>query len=414
MKIIIISCVAPPETIVAGRVNWDIAIDQVQRGNEVTIITPKPSRPIGKFKNYETFDKITEDGFRHICIDSFVYPKNGLLGRMRESFSFGYQAACFVNKNNISADVIYCMPWPFLGQYIFLSILKNKSIKIIMNVQDLYPESFIHKIKSGFVAGLFNSLKSVDKYIARKSDHLSVVSNSIKDVYAIERGIDDEKISVIENWQDETAFLIDDLASRVKILEKYEISHLNDKFIYLYLGNIGPVAGVEDILADFVNKESSDEFAIIIAGSGTNKEKCEFIVQQSKLRNVFFVNLGTGISSVVELQSVADVLLLPIKEGSAQSSIPSKLIAYMFSAKPILSSADFGSFTADAIVHSGSGWIVGKEENWYSKMNEVNRLSKDVLNTLGQNGRNYSIENYSKSKGLDKINTLFEKIVNNK
>jgi glycosyltransferase involved in cell wall biosynthesis len=412
MKIIIISCVAPPETIVAGRVNWDIAIDQAKKGNEVVIITPKPSRPIGKFENIEAFDKITDNGIRHICIDSFIYPKNGLLGRMLESFSFGFKSAHFINKNNINADIIYCMPWPFLGQYIFLKKLKNKSAKIIMNVQDLYPESFIHKFKNKFISNLLSNLKSIDKYIAKKSAHLTVVSNSIKGVYIKERDIEEINISVIENWQDESSFLTNQLPTKFEILEKYNLNYFDNKFLYLYLGNIGPVAGVEDILEDMINK-NLNEIGIIIAGSGTSKEKCESLVKQNNLKNVAFVNLGTGIESVVELQSIADVLLLPIKEGSAQSSIPSKLIAYMFSERPILSSADIGSFTADAIVNSNSGWIINKKQNWHSKMIELSLIDKSILSLLGKNAREYSLQNYSKSKGLEKINKLFKKLIIN-
>jgi glycosyltransferase involved in cell wall biosynthesis len=412
MKIIIVSCVAPPETIVAGRVNWDIAIDQVKKGNDVILISPKPSRPIGKFEKVNTFDKINENGFRHVCIESFVYPKNGLIGRMQESFSFGLSAASFINKNNLDVDIIYCMPWPFLGQYIFLKKIKNKSAKIIMNVQDLYPESFIHKFKNKFITNILSNLKSIDKYIAKKSTHLTVVSNSIKDVYIKERDIEEINISVIENWQDESSFLTHELPTKFEILEKYNLNYFENKFLYLYLGNIGPVAGVEDILEDMINK-NLNEIGIIIAGSGTSKEKCESIVKQNNLKNVAFVNLGTGIESVVELQSIADVLLLPIKEGSAQSSIPSKLIAYMFSERPILSSADVGSFTADAIVNSNSGWIINKKQNWHSKMIELSLIDKSILSMLGKNAREYSLQNYSKSKGLEKINTLFKKLIIN-
>jgi glycosyltransferase involved in cell wall biosynthesis len=413
MKIIIISCVAPPETNVAGRVNWDIAIDQAKKGNEVVIITPKPSRPIGKFENIEAFDKITDNGIRHICIDSFIYPKNGLLGRMLESFSFGFKSAHFINKNNINADIIYCMPWPFLGQYIFLKKLKNKSAKIIMNVQDLYPESFIHKFNSRFIVKMLNPLKAIDKFIANSSDHLSVVSNSIKEVYIKLRKIDENKVSVIENWQDESPFLTNVSLSKLQILKKHDLDTLENKFINLYLGNIGPVAGVEDILNDMIGVDCNSNIAIIIAGSGTCKVKCELIVKQNNIKNVFFVNLGTSIDSVVELQSIADVLLLPIKEGSAQSSIPSKLIAYMFSERPILSSADIGSFTADAIVNSNSGWIIYNKENWHSKMIELSLIDKSILSMLGKNAREYSLQNFSKSKGLEKINALFKKLIIN-
>jgi glycosyltransferase involved in cell wall biosynthesis len=410
MNIIIVSCVAPPETIVAGRVNYDIAVHQILLGNDVILISPKPSRPIGIFNKITAFDKITKEGFRHIYIDSFIYPKKGFWGRTLESISFGYKSAKIINDYNLKADIIYCMPWPFLGQYLFLKKLKKKATKIIMNVQDLYPESFIDKFKNRKIRSILNLLKNIDKKIAKKSDHLTVVSKSIRDIYLNHRGIDKDKISIIENWQDEIPFIIGSKLSKKQILEKYGLIGIDNKFIFLYFGNIGPVAGLEEMISDLALNNLNPNFVILIAGSGTSKEKCELLVKKHQLENIFFVNPGIGIESVVELQSISNVLLLPIKKGLAQSSIPSKLIAYMFSAKPILSSADLDSFTANAILDSNSGWVILETEKWHSKMNGISIIDKSYLLQLGQNARNYSLENYSKSIGLQKINSLFNKI----
>ena len=56
-------------------------------------------------------------------------------------------------------------------------------------------------------------------------------------------------------------------------------------------------------------------------------------------------------------QSMADVCLLPVKKDNGLTSIPSKLPAYMFSAKPVLATVDPHSDTAAAVRDAGCGWI---------------------------------------------------------
>jgi len=408
--IIIISCVAPPETVVAGRVNWDIAESEAENGNNVTFISPKPSRPLGKFNKFKIkHAEISANGIKQVYVKSFIYPSNGLLGRLRESYSFGYNAVNYINKNKLKSDFIYCMPWPFIGQLIFLILLKDKKTKVIMNIQDLYPESFLMKIKPNFLKVFFLFFKSIDRYIANRSDHLTVVSKSLKDFYINERNVKPEKISIIENWQDENEFIDLKLRSKKELQEKYNLNFLKNQFVFMYLGNIGPVAGVEDVINDF-KEISNNDISLIIAGSGTSKIDCVELVQTQKIKNIYFVNVEPGLKSVVELQSIADVLILPIKPGSSASSIPSKLIAYMFSSKPIISSADKNSFTASAIINSNSGWLLYDFGSWGNIMKKVSKIPLDQILEKGKNGFKFSINNFSKSEGLKKINNLFNRL----
>jgi glycosyltransferase involved in cell wall biosynthesis len=411
MDIAIISCVFPPETSVAGRINLDIAKEQKRIGNQVTVISPKPSRPLGKFDKIEAFDIINEQGFRHICIDSFVHPETGLFGRVLESLSFGYKSAKCLNKIKHQTNdlIIYCMPWPFLGQLAFLAVYQRKKSKIVFNIQDLYPESFINRFSGSILVKALNFLKPIDSFIAKQADHITVVSESMAAEYLYHRKIDPRKITVIENWQDESPFL-QEKNDKKTILKQHSIEHIADKFVFMYLGNIGPVAGVDEILRDCAKYKTQSIFEIVIAGSGSLKTECRKIVQEHKLNYVTFVEIETGIESVVALQSVADVMLLPMKAGSGMSSMPSKMIAYMYSAKPILTSADHGSFTQRAISDGKCGWIKNDNENWFDVLNRIASFKENELIKLGLNARSFALQRYSKRLGLQKINNLLKKM----
>lgn len=414
MKIVIISACAPPEPVGAGRISWDIAEYMAGINFEVWLISPRPSRPVDvKYPKVRktTIDKVSNNFF-HVRINSFSYPNFNLFLRMVESFDFGFKSIRFVNRRIGGYDLLYALPWPFIGQMAVQLFRRNKNIPLIWNIQDLYPESFLHKIKLKSIKAFFKPLYLVDRYLANKSDHLALVSDTIQQVYLFDRNIAPNKLSVIRNWQDESEFGMTLLAKSI-LHDKYQLGFLKDKFVFMYLGNIGPVASVDIIISSFtkLNKENS---VLIIAGSGSYKRKCQTLADNLGSSNIYFIEVPLGLKPVVELQSLADVLLLPIHPEAADSSIPSKLIAYMLSKKPIITSANIISETAIAVKESNCGWITETNElkDWISVFMHVLDLDRGVLKDIGIRGYEFAINNYSKKEGLRNMHTLFFKLLN--
>ena len=68
MNILIISCVFPPEPVVSAKLSHDIAVSLSEKGDVVTVVSPKPTRPY-KFK-FELSE--TNNNFEHIILDSYM------------------------------------------------------------------------------------------------------------------------------------------------------------------------------------------------------------------------------------------------------------------------------------------------------------------------------------------------------
>jgi len=97
-----------------------------------------------------------------------------------------------------------------------------------------------------------------------------------------------------------------------------------------------------------------------------------------------------------------------MKRGSAMSSVPSKLSAYMLSAKPVLATVDDDSDTARTIRQAGCGWV-GDPENmdWLSaKMREVASLPAVEIEQRGLRGRYYGLAYFSKAVGVQRLATV--------
>jgi len=240
----------------------------------------------------------------------------------------------------------------------------------------------------------------MDKYILKHSNSIHVISTKMRNHLAATRNIPLERFSVVMNWQDETEFL--------EYQKHTDAKELQGKFIFMYLGNIGPVAGV-DLLIDAFELAKLKDARLVIAGTGSMKESLKEKAKNNP--NIKFWDVPNG--KVPEIQSKANVMMLPIKKGAASSSIPSKLPAYMFSAKPIIGSVDEDSDTAEAIQNAKCGVIVEPENAMAlsEKMIQFSKMGKNELESMGENGQAYALEHFSKSHNLKILVETFEKLI---
>jgi len=180
-----------------------------------------------------------------------------------------------------------------------------------------------------------------------------------------------------------------------------------DKFTFMYLGNVGPVAGI-DLLIDAFVKANIHNSRLVISGSGSMKTGLMKKSAVYKEHDIQFWSVPEG--KVPEIQNKANVLLLPIKKGAASSSVPSKLPAYMLSAKPIICCADLDSYTAQCIREAKCGNVVEPEtvEELSKALTAIANQNISALIEMGKSGRKYALDFFSKEINLKKLVAVIE------
>lgn len=395
-KILIISAVFPPEPVFSADLSRDLA-ERLSKENEVTVLCPKPTRPHG-FKMSNDF---SPENYSVFHLNSFNYSPSKIIGRLFESYSFGKHCQKYIKNNFKNIDIVYANTFPLLAQYYTVRIAKKFNIPVIIHVMDVYPESLSNKFP--IFSSLINRiLLPVDKFVLKNATKVVAISNRTKKYLIKTRKILDNKIIVVLNYQDETKFTEYKLSNKPNNI-------INDPFTYMYLGNIGPVSGLDLLLQAFA-KTHLNNIRLVIAGSGSMKEALKRKAYELKL-NVIIEFWDVAEGKVPEIQNQADVMLLPIKKGAAFSSVPSKLPAYMFSEKPIIACVDAGSDTELAIKSSNCGWVIPSEdvESLTMKINEISKISNTELCKKGKNGFEYALKNFSKNNNLKQlVKTILE------
>lgn len=340
-----------------------------------------------------------EDGVHVVRFPSFRAPQSRLLPRMCESFEFGRQVCGYMEQHLPDVDVVYANTHPLLSQALIARDCARRGIPLVMHIQDIYPESLAGKLPRSLRGKALAPLMAMDRWSARQADRVVVISDNMRRVYIESRGLAREKVITVQNWIDEQRF--SRLPDRAEACARYAVP--GNRFTFIYVGNIGPVAGVEFLIEAF-HAARLPQAQLIIAGDGSAKAACVELARRSGVADVQFVS-DPDVANVPLLQSLGDVCLLPLRNGAALSSIPSKLMAYLLSAKPVLATLDAESDTARCVLEARCGWVGTPElVPWLaSKMSEVAILPASELVAMGQRGRAYGLEHFSKAIGVGRL-----------
>lgn len=402
-NIIIISAVYPPEPVVSARIAWDLAHFLIERGNKVIVFCPQPSRPANtdylRYTTPGTAVVTLEDGIEVVRLPSFASPVSRLLPRLYESWSFGRHVCQNIAKNEQKPAVMYVNAWPMLAQGQILRYAKQNRIPVILQIMDIYPESLFGRLPAMLRDIVSLPLLKLDTWIVQQASSLVVISDNMRRTYTGSRRIPADRIATIPTWQDDALF--EQVPDRIDVCRRYGIP--NDLFTFLYLGNIGPVAGVDFLIRAF-HEATIDAAQLVIVGDGSAKADCVKLVERLHAAHIHFVS-DPDAANVALLQSMAHICLLPMKSGTGMSSIPSKLPSYLFSAKPVLAMLDPDSDTARLIQEAECGWIGAPEDlDWLaSKMRAVAYMSNEELSALGEKGKAFGRTHYSKAQGVQRL-----------
>ncbi len=387
--ILLVSAVYLPEPVVSARLSADLYDALLDAGKAVRVLHPHPTRPNG-FR----FDENHIVGADEIIVDSYTCPKSSLLGRFRESISFGQATRKYIEQHHDEIETIYGNTWPLFGQYYLAKAADKYQIPFYIHIHDIYPESYGSKMPRLLGMMINKTFLPIDKYVLKKAEGIICISPSMIAYLSKSRGIDVSKFSLVRNWQEDKAYI----ESYQPLAKKRKDYHI------MYLGSINPTANVTLIIKAFGRLDHS-QFRLSILGNGPDKDNCMTMVEQAGLR----VSFGTvAPEQVAEVQGTADVLVLCLQKGVAKTATPSKLTAYMLSGRPVIACVDIDSDCASIIQESGCGLVV-EPDNEVALSDAIQDLShKNVekLNEMGQAGFDYAVNHLSKERNLSKLTNL--------
>ncbi len=389
-NILIISAVFPPEPVTSATLNSDLAV-ALSVENNVTVITPKPSRPAGF--DFSNINLEEEKRYKHIIMDSYVHPASSYIGRMKESRSFGNISAKYIAEYHDEIDFVYNDAWQLFGLYRIAKVCKKYRIPYMVPIQDIYPEClFTNKNYPGLLKWMIKTmLLPIDKYYQKHAACVRTISVEMRDYLSETRKVPKNNYLVVNNWQNDSDFL-----------KEYPKRVDDGKIVFAYVGSINEHANVDKMIKAFAAADIPNG-ELRIYGGGNKKDECVKLVNNLGLKNVVFDMVSRD--KVAYVQSQADVLILALPEGNGNLCLPSKMTSYMLSGKPVMASVDEDSATKRYIQEADCGIAVRPDDVEAIKEGFISfaKMSKENLKKKGDNSKAYSRQYLTREVNLNMV-----------
>ncbi len=380
----------------------DIAFDVVKRGGEVTVICGTPNYPKGRFfDGYGWFKrrKETVNGVKVIRIPIIPRGEGSKLKLLVNYFSYFIAASLYLpfhlmaNKRYDACFVQQLSPVMMSVPGILFKKLTKRPLYTW--VLDLWPESLkaAGGVNNKKILGFFERFAKSEY---KNSDVILVSSKGFaKNITA--KGDYAGKIQFMPNWAE------DELLSE----ERPQIPALPEGFSVLFAGNVGEAQDFDSIVEAAKLLKAEDDIRFVIVGDGRKKEWVEEQIKENGLEGRILMLGRYDISYMPSFFAAADCLLLPLKDDEIMNlTVPAKMQAYMANGKPIL--AMINGDANELITEVGCGISIPAScpEALVEAIKALKSKSKEELNAMGERGRRFCEENYSKTKILDNLYNL--------
>jgi colanic acid biosynthesis glycosyl transferase WcaI len=409
MKVVLVSSVFPPEHTFSSQTNAQTAEELVRRGHAVHVYAPFPSHPKGRlFDGYKrTLYTTTTSSAGYTlthCFGTFSRSST-LISRFVWNLSFGITSGVRILFGR-RPDVIFSSTWPIFATGILAMAARVRRIPLVLRVQDVYPESLASQHRFTRRNWVYRLLRRFDRMIAHSSQQVLVISKAFQKVYVNDRSVPADRVHVIPNWGGDE---IVDADRSAALAFRRKLGIPEDAFVAVYAGNVGVASNAELLVEALAKLKAQTQIYLVIAGEGAKLDACRDEVERHDLDRVL-IHTPWRTEETGPVIKMADVLLLPTKGRQSLNSIPSKLISYLLSARPVIAAVLPESDTAEAILESGAGWVVNPDsaELMAEAILVASGQSAEFLSRMGSNGQAYALKNHTRESNLSRVVEIVE------
>ena len=363
----------------------------------MTILTGIPNYPKGRFyPGYGLFRKRKEVWKGVEIRRVWLFPRGKAKGYelALNYFSFAFFASlkALLMAKTKRFDLVFVHEISPITVGIPAVIIKRlQKIPMIFWVLDLWPESLT--AAGGVTNGtVIKSFTKLTKWLYENSDKILMSSKDFRQSI-LEKGDFAEKLHYFPNWADE-------------ILQNNAYDKLPpfpSGFIVMFAGNIGESQDFDHIMQAALLLKDAREIHFAIVGDGRKKPWVDAYIRNHGLSNVHCMGRHP-LSAMGSFFAKADVLLVSLKDSPIFAlTEPTKISAYMYAAKPIITMMNGAGARLIREANCGFSVPAGDAEGLARIVREASKLDCKRLEELGRNGRRYCEKHFNFKHLMDDL-----------
>lgn len=340
-------------------------------------------------------------GIRH----AKPFKKYSMVYRRFQEREYGFKLSQLIR--DFKPDIVVCSNTPLDAQLVILKECKQRGIKFIFWVQDIYSIA-IRAILSKkvpfvgrFIAAYYQFL---ERYQLRESDAIVVITEDFTPLLEA-WGISKSKYWVIPNWAP-----LEELSERTKE-NRWSGKHgIDRKIVILYSGTLGMKHNPEILVKIAQHFEEREDIAIVVVSEGLGAKFLWKRKKELSLHNLYLMDFQP-FEDLPDVLSSADVFLAILESEAGVFSVPSKVLTYMCFQRPLVLAVPSENLAARIVLTSKSGYVVdpGSDGEILARLDDlVNDAS--LRRILGQNALNYARANFDISTKSDSFESIFSQL----
>ncbi|MFW2382265.1 MAG: glycosyltransferase family 4 protein, partial [Acidimicrobiales bacterium] len=248
------------------------------------------------------------------------------------------------------------------------------------NVQDIFPDV---AVELGMLTNqrAISAARRLERSLYEAADAVTVLSeDQARNVRA--KTTRPENVHIIPNFVDTSR------VTTVDRMTEYRRTHnLADELVVMYSGNVGFSQSFHLVEAAAKHFADRPDVHFVINGEGAARASVD--QWAGPLPNVTVSDFAPR-EKVSDVLGTADLHLILLSQGLAQSSTPSKLYGILAAGRPVLASIDLGSDADVVIRRSGAGLTVPPEDpDAFIQALEVLLSDRNELAKLGQKAHDF-------------------------
>ncbi|MBT2342232.1 MULTISPECIES: glycosyltransferase family 4 protein [Pseudomonas] len=387
------------------RIN-DLVRDFTEKGHSVTVLTGVPNYPEGKV--FETY-KCAPHEFANYHGASIVRVPMIPRGKRSIQLILNY-LSFFTSASTVGtyalrgrafdAVFVYAVS-PIMAAIPALVIGRLKKAPVFIWVLDLWPETLraVGVLKKPALLALVGRMVS---WIYNRADYLLLQSNGfLENVKSYcTRSMDPQRLVYFPSWAEDDFSTAADTSTAI-------LARDESVFTVVFAGNLGEAQDFPAVLdaAEQLRGKVAVRWAIV--GDGRMSEWLGQQVRARGLDNVLLLGRHP-LEAMPALFANADALLVSLKTNDVfEKTIPGKVQAYLASGRPLLGMIN--GEAARVINESGAGFTCasGDAEGLARITQALADMAPLQLKVMGESGRNYYLQQYSKQRLLARLEDIF-------
>jgi glycosyltransferase involved in cell wall biosynthesis len=384
------------EDIEQGGIYTDLVRELASTGINMYVISPREKRA-----NLTT-ELIRKDNIHILLVRTGNITKTSFVEKGISTITIERQYLAAINRyfKGIHFDMVMYATPPITFEKIVRHFKDKHNSRTYLMLKDIFPQNAVDM-------GLMKPGSLIYRYFRKKEQKIYAISDYIgcmspaNVAYVLKNNpeIDEDKVELFPN----TIKVMPHNSCQCSYGIREKLGIPTDKIVFVFGGNLGIPQGIDFLVDCIYELRDYKQAYFVVVGDGTERDRIEAKVNQLQLNNLSLLR-HLPKADYDRLMLECDVGLVCLDKRFTIPNYPSRTLAYMDMALPILAATDNVSDIRVLLNEAQCGlWAYSGDKEGFKEQVRVLCEDRDMRIRMGQNGRRYLEENFDVSRSVEII-----------